>query len=933
MERALAPPDFLQIHKHFKHWDQQMLWGSTALEGDRAISRHSKQASDKGYGQLRDEIFESPYNQAVIDHIYRKKIEGRLWCRLCLYVFYLILMSVFGIWYTFRNDRGAHFLYRGLCETVINDEYDYNISQLERSFPGIDSVDEFYMWAKGPFAQSFYGDSIAWYPKEQTTTSTRGFIFNQNRIIGVPRWRQVRSKAMNCSLHRYFKDVPTNSCLTQAASRHFIPMFSTMESRNDKFETSQWSQEPFGGANGSEYRYHSQDELEGIEYWGRMGWYEGGGYIIDFPDPRNKDVDDDDIGKMVEKLEKENWIDARTRAVFVEFSVYNLNERFFMVGVIMLEFPLSGGVVPNWDFNLARLSNAQGEFVWVEYVKYVLFVGAMLEIIYHLTMLGELRCSYFRCIGYRPFAIISFVFLFLVFYYWYYTWKYQELLRPSFEHGLGPTDDKYVPMLRIAQTFRWGLYFYALWVMVHWVRLFEHLTVFKNVTLLIIIIEFVITDLRFFLMLLVGCWTAFTATQAMTYGYREDDSYTLLMGLFTSIMETPGGIDVDDAQAPNVVMGSIYSVIFVSFIALLLLNLSIAILSSAYENAKEASGSAYWARRQYRDILAEAKWDKSTRSCVRLCCGNPSYDGKKYEKNFAGAGGAGEDSCWRKRCTPNEKTRAMLDQWGHDLMVWLFPASDFGSPVPANVYVTTDGSSDSDLWPEPKPEHAKDVVPLIRLLLSILTLAVIASLIWVLLGRSWLENNDKSPARIVLAVVASLSLLLALLALYHYWGGMSGPTLRQRVSSFCAYCYRNREYRELRRDDHEACERLTDDSHSSDQEQESQGFYENIPGGGFAVTAGRIPLDRSPLDRSPLDRSNTVFHLAGGTSQRNLQATATAAALDRRDSLGEVYPTKVVGSGPVTIGSGTACWPSTQAIWLKSETGTTDMPPYSLESE
>ena len=154
-------------------------------------------------------------------------------------------------------------------------------------------------------------------------------------------------------------------------------------------------------------------------------------------------------------------------------------------------------------------------------------------------------------------------------------------------------------------------YFYAMWVMVHYIRLFEHLAVFKNVTVLIIIIEFVIADLRFFMFLLIGAWFAFTAVTTITYGYRLEYGYTLLLGFFQSITTTPTGVDVADAQAPNLVMGSVYTLIFVGFISLLLLNLLIAILTNAYENAKKSSGSAYWAKRQYRDILNEQKWDKT----------------------------------------------------------------------------------------------------------------------------------------------------------------------------------------------------------------------------------------------------------------------------------------------------------------------------------
>jgi len=50
-----------------------------------------------------------------------------------------------------------------------------------------------------------------------------------------------------------------------------------------------------------------------------------------------------------------NWIDSKTRVVFAEFNVYNANEDHFGVCVLSVEFPLTGGVWIDYDFNIHKV--------------------------------------------------------------------------------------------------------------------------------------------------------------------------------------------------------------------------------------------------------------------------------------------------------------------------------------------------------------------------------------------------------------------------------------------------------------------------------------------------------------------------------------------------------------------------------------------------
>lgn len=73
------------------------------------------------------------------------------------------------------------------------------------------------------------------------------------------------------------------------------------------------------------YRWtHSSSEtLGGILHWATVGAYPGGGYYQDLV------VNASESLQIIKELEEKKWIDRATRAVLVEFSIYNANMNLF----------------------------------------------------------------------------------------------------------------------------------------------------------------------------------------------------------------------------------------------------------------------------------------------------------------------------------------------------------------------------------------------------------------------------------------------------------------------------------------------------------------------------------------------------------------------------------------------------------------------------
>ena len=59
-------------------------------------------------------------------------------------------------------------------------------------------------------------------------------------------------------------------------------------------------------------------------------------------------------------MKKWLWIDRGTRAVLIDFTVYNANINLFCIIQLMAEFPATGGVMTSSQFKTVKLLHLKG---------------------------------------------------------------------------------------------------------------------------------------------------------------------------------------------------------------------------------------------------------------------------------------------------------------------------------------------------------------------------------------------------------------------------------------------------------------------------------------------------------------------------------------------------------------------------------------------
>ena len=117
------------------------------------------------------------------------------------------------------------------------------------------------------------------------------------------------------------------------------------------------------------FQFQDSDSLQGLPIEGKFSTYEGSGYVYELRGQLSY------IQGNLSLLKQMNWVDRQTRAVFVEFSVFNPNINLVMVSTILVEFLSSGSILTSARFDPLNLfSDIGGSFVSFKTLSEVAFI-------------------------------------------------------------------------------------------------------------------------------------------------------------------------------------------------------------------------------------------------------------------------------------------------------------------------------------------------------------------------------------------------------------------------------------------------------------------------------------------------------------------------------------------------------------------------------
>ncbi|OWF39368.1 Polycystic kidney disease protein 1-like 2 [Mizuhopecten yessoensis] len=139
------------------------------------------------------------------------------------------------------------------------------------------------------------------------------------------------------------------------------------------------------------WRYKRSEDIWGIPITGEYETYGGGGYIMKLDNRLENSIN------IAYELIWYNWINRATRAVFLEFTIYNANTNLFVYMIFLTEFTENGGLltwVDVYPFRPYQHTGALGVYALICYFIYL--VALVIEIIKLIMKFKSQGCKCLR---------------------------------------------------------------------------------------------------------------------------------------------------------------------------------------------------------------------------------------------------------------------------------------------------------------------------------------------------------------------------------------------------------------------------------------------------------------------------------------------------------------------------------------------------------
>ncbi|XP_061473220.1 polycystin-2-like protein 2 isoform X2 [Rhineura floridana] len=421
-------------------------------------------------------------------------------------------------------------------------------------FKTMGSIADFWQFVEGPLLDGLYWDT--WYNDNSTSTHRNSsHIYYENLLLGVPRIRQLKIRNNTCSIYPSFR--------------------SFMKVCYGKYLFVHEDKESFGLKNDSEWHYSTSKTLSPW-HWGLIGLYSSGGFMFTLPKSKTESAE------KLAFLRDSSWITRGTRAVFIDFSMYNANVNLFCVVRLVMEFPATGGTIPSWQFHSVKL---------LRYVTYYDYFLASCEIIFCLFIftfifqeiikLKKQKKDYFKDAWNWLDVLLLLLSVFAIAFNVYRTIEVSRLMEDLLSNSNAYPD----------------FYFLAFWqtrynnmisvnVFFAWIKIFKYISFNKTMTQLSSTLSRCAKDIIGFAIMFFIIFFAYAQLGYLVFGSQVDEFSTFQNCIFTQFRIVLGDFNFANIEHANRILGPIYFITFVFFVFFVLLNMFLAIINDTYSEVK-----------------------------------------------------------------------------------------------------------------------------------------------------------------------------------------------------------------------------------------------------------------------------------------------------------------------------------------------------------
>lgn len=429
------------------------------------------------------------------------------------------------------------------------------------NFGGISSGGDWWDVMKGPILDGLYWDN--WYNGEKVNKSN--FIYYENKLLGVPRLRQLRVKKGSCKVHKLFKN-QISECY-------------------DSYSIFDEEKEPYGIYFGNETKeqmndtawyYTSSFKVKAPIISGKVSTYGAGGYI------KNLGLNKIDSSDIINQLKLHKWIDRSTRVVFLDFTTYNANINLFCQIRLTIEIPSTGGAMPSWEFRsvkLIRYVTPMDYFVLSCEIMFMLFiiyytVEEILEIYIH-------KLKYFKEVWNCLDVIILLVCYICMIFNIYRVAKVNAVIDSLLVDN--ETFPEFDALSGYQKMFDNAI---AVTAFLCWVKIFKYVSFNKTMSQLSSTLSRCTYDILGFMVMFYIVFFAYVQLGYLMFGANVSDYSSFTETGFTLFRIILGDFDFVALYDASGTMGALYFLSYIFFVFFVLLNMFLAIINDTYSDVK-----------------------------------------------------------------------------------------------------------------------------------------------------------------------------------------------------------------------------------------------------------------------------------------------------------------------------------------------------------
>ena len=477
---------------------------------------------------------------------------------------HVMFMLLWVGWLLNSRDSEMSFAFAQLVrERVAGSELLPSEDEVATTFYDITSMQGVQQFVRGPLLDGLFGD------QESLVTGQFdiGWVNSKARLVGGARVTQIRVATNSC--HVSLLRVLTPTCYPSLAegSRRRAPIYG----------------ENLGGGMRRVYRY-STPGLTDLPYTSLVNGYLPGGYQVDIPARKLH------AAAVVDQMERDHFLSIETRAVIIDFNLYNADINTFCISRLSFEHLPAGGIEPHAEFRAVRLLPYEGDYGQLQFlldglvITYVMILFAL-----HLRRLRIARREAKE--AEQEFSYVAYLLVFWTFWDWLLIILFWGVISSKFYvrstmldlARKAPFDPNvHYPLFDAAQAAKVETNLLSFGSLVVFFKIFKYISETPLARKLKDAVLASRKDMAGFLVIFFVVMFAYSMAFHTAFG-MDDKHYRGIGSTFMTLMRfVLGDVDVVAMLRINQILGTIFVVSFTLVVFIVVLGIGVAILLRHY---------------------------------------------------------------------------------------------------------------------------------------------------------------------------------------------------------------------------------------------------------------------------------------------------------------------------------------------------------------